>query len=168
MANVLVQESSLRAIANAIRQQNGSQNTYTPAQMGPAILGISGGGAEPETPIAFDLDTGYVMSGVWKVGGETVNYSDVFEVVSGRGYLLALGGQVGSRFRAMFSTQNTASAAAEISGANIINLSNPAAYSFKTYTPEANGYITVTKDNAGLSGLKTYLFDITDLIAGIE
>jgi len=48
MANVLVQESSLQAIAADIRQQNGSQNTYTPAQMAPAIAAISGG-PDPES-----------------------------------------------------------------------------------------------------------------------
>lgn len=37
MANVLVQESSLQAIANAIRNKNGSQDTYTPAMMAAAI-----------------------------------------------------------------------------------------------------------------------------------
>ncbi len=42
MADVLIQESSLQAIAAAIRQKNGTQNTYTPAQMGPAAAALSG------------------------------------------------------------------------------------------------------------------------------
>lgn len=37
MANVLVQESSLENIADSIRGKNGTANTYTPAQMSPAI-----------------------------------------------------------------------------------------------------------------------------------
>ncbi len=44
MANVLVAEESLQAIADAIREKNGLTDTYTPAQMAPAILEISGGG----------------------------------------------------------------------------------------------------------------------------
>ena len=44
MAKVLVSESNLTNIANAIRSKNGSSNTYTPAQMGPAILAIPTGG----------------------------------------------------------------------------------------------------------------------------
>lgn len=44
MANVLVQESSLSAIAAAIRAQNGTANTYKPAQMAPAILALQGSG----------------------------------------------------------------------------------------------------------------------------
>ena len=42
--NVLVMESSLQDIANAIRAKNGSQNTYTPGEMATAIRAISGGG----------------------------------------------------------------------------------------------------------------------------
>lgn len=44
MAKVLVSESNLTNIANAIRSKNGSSNTYTPAQMAPAILAIPTGG----------------------------------------------------------------------------------------------------------------------------
>ena len=44
MAKVLVSESNLTNIANAIRSKNGSNNTYTPAQMAPAILAIPTGG----------------------------------------------------------------------------------------------------------------------------
>ena len=47
MANVLVQESSLQGIADAIRSKNGTQNTYKPAQMAEAIEAISGGGITP-------------------------------------------------------------------------------------------------------------------------
>ena len=40
MANVLVEESSLQAIANAIRTKNKTENTYIPEEMAPAILAI--------------------------------------------------------------------------------------------------------------------------------
>ena len=43
MAKVLVSESNLTNIANAIRTKNGSSNTYTPAQMATAIENISTG-----------------------------------------------------------------------------------------------------------------------------
>lgn len=48
MAKVLVSESNLTNIANAIRTKNGSSNTYTPAQMATAISNIpTGGGITP-------------------------------------------------------------------------------------------------------------------------
>lgn len=40
MANVLVSESYLTAIANAIRYQNGTANTYKPGEMAEAIKDI--------------------------------------------------------------------------------------------------------------------------------
>ena len=46
MAKVLVNESSLTGIANAIRGKNGSTDTYKPSEMAAAITAISGG-AEP-------------------------------------------------------------------------------------------------------------------------
>lgn len=43
MANVLVEESSLQDIADAIRTKNGTQNTYKPGQMAGAIEAIPTG-----------------------------------------------------------------------------------------------------------------------------
>ena len=43
MGNVLVNNTSLNNIADAIRGKNGTQNTYTPAQMGPAIAALPTG-----------------------------------------------------------------------------------------------------------------------------
>ena len=47
MANVLVERSSLENIADAIREKNGTQTTYKPAEMADAITAISGGGITP-------------------------------------------------------------------------------------------------------------------------
>ena len=200
MGNVLVQEASLQAIANAIRYKNGTQNTYTPAQMAQAIREISGGGGSPTlitktltengtfraaddqadgyfavtaavhtgllTPRVFDLDTGYVNAGIWKIGGDTVSYSDVYAVDANTPYLITLGPTVGSRFRVMFSTEDISLAEQDVTGSSVVNISNPAAYTLRTYTPEADGYIIVTKDNAGQSGIHTYMFNIQSLVAG--
>lgn len=56
MSKVLVNESSLTGIANAIRGKNGSTDTYKPSQMAAAITAISGGG--PDIP-----DSAFVISG---------------------------------------------------------------------------------------------------------
>lgn len=47
MSKVLVNESSLTGIADAIRGKNGSTDTYKPSEMAAAITAISGGGGEP-------------------------------------------------------------------------------------------------------------------------
>ena len=193
MANVLVQESSLQAIAAAIRHQNGSQNTYTPAQMAPAILDIRSatliqktitengisraedGGADGYSavtvdvhpgllnPYFFDLDTGYVQQGEWFIGSATVCYTDVYTVEADKAYLILLGGTVGTRFRAMFSVEDTTTATDTVTGTNIVNLNNPSAYSYRVFTVPSDGYITITKDNAGRGNLKTLVFGITAL-----
>ena len=58
MAKVLVNESSLTGIANAIRGKNGETTTYKPSEMAAAITAISGGGSGPEIP-----DSAFVISG---------------------------------------------------------------------------------------------------------
>ena len=40
MANVLVEEGSLQAVADGLRYAGGTADTYTPAQMGPAVQGL--------------------------------------------------------------------------------------------------------------------------------
>ena len=55
MANVLVERQSLQNIADAIRDKNGSSDTYTPSEMSQAILDIpTGGGGEFATPVKVD------------------------------------------------------------------------------------------------------------------
>lgn len=62
MSKVLVNESSLTGIADAIRGKNGSTDTYKPSEMAAAITAISGGGGGgPVIP-----DSAFVLSGECK------------------------------------------------------------------------------------------------------
>lgn len=119
-------------------------------------------------PHFFDLSGGYVNSGSWVVGSDTVCYSDVYRVTARKMYLISLGGVVGTRFRTMFSTEDTSVAVDRVTGRNIYNLNNPAAYAAVAFTPDSDGFITISKDNAGRANLKTYVFCATDLIRGNE
>lgn len=47
MANVVVNDASLQDVANAIREKNGLETKYKPAEMGQAIRDIPSGGKEP-------------------------------------------------------------------------------------------------------------------------
>ena len=47
MANKLYNDTSIKAIANAIRAKNGKTDTYTVAEMAEAINDIPAGGAQP-------------------------------------------------------------------------------------------------------------------------
>ncbi len=57
MANVLVQDSSLTAIADAIREKNQTTNTYKPAEMGEAIKAIETGGSEGQIDTSWYTTT---------------------------------------------------------------------------------------------------------------
>lgn len=64
MAKVLVSDSNLQAIANAIRSKNGTQNTYTPSTMATAISNIpSGGGSSNWHDISYSDGTVYDYNG---------------------------------------------------------------------------------------------------------
>lgn len=96
MVNVLVQESSLQAIADAIREKTGVQETYTPGQMAEAIEEISGGGIIPTGEIeitsngTYDI-TNYASAEVdvsssstdppYHLGGRYANSNYVVEVL---------------------------------------------------------------------------------------
>ena len=66
MPNVLVNDDSLKAIGNAIREKNGETTTYKPSEMAAAITAISGGGSSGYVPTDADLtytgDVNYLFS----------------------------------------------------------------------------------------------------------
>ena len=75
MAKVLVNESSLTGIANAIRGKNGETTTYKPSEMAAAITAISGGG--PDIP-----DSAFVISGscnYWDYLGKWDSFIDAYK-----------------------------------------------------------------------------------------
>ena len=70
MAKVLVNESSLTGIADAIRGKNGSTDTYKPSEMAAAITAISGGGSGSGQDIP---DSAFVLNGnckYWDYNGK--------------------------------------------------------------------------------------------------
>lgn len=118
------------------------------------------------TPTVFDLTGGYVMAGTWIPGGDTVNYSDMYSVTAGQVCIIALGATVGTRFRAMFSVEDISVATERVAGRQIMNTSNPEPYAYAAFKAAEDGFITITKDNAGTAGIRTYVFSLADLIGG--
>lgn len=113
----------------------------------------------PLEPEVYDLNLGYILNGSWIYENPTQTYIDVYSVKAGHTYLLSLGATVGSRFRAMFTTIDVSKASSDVRGTSIIETNNPAVNASVTYTASSNGYIAVAKDNVGVSGLTTYLYD---------
>ena len=88
------------------------------------------------SPIAYDDSSGYVYMDQWRWGGDTVSYSDIYEVEANKSYMLLLGGIVGTRFRSIFTTVNILeipeeerTSANNISGIRVVYTANPEPYS---------------------------------------
>lgn len=113
-----------------------------------------------ETPIAYDYEPGYVTSGRWTYENSTNNHSDIYTVQAGHEYLLVHGGG-GTRFRSTVVTTNPVGSTRNITGTTVTNAQNPAAYACTKFTSAVDGWLAVTKDNVSVTGLVTYLIDIT-------
>ena len=114
-----------------------------------------------EVPYDFDNSAGYVYNGKWMLGGTTVSYSDIYRVKAGRTYLISFGADTGTRFRSVFTTTDTSTATSDVSGTWVRNATNPDPYASLIWNCTRDGYLTIQKDNAGKSGIPTYVFDIT-------
>ena len=115
------------------------------------------------TPYIFDFNCGWigVGDGVWTYEYPTQCYSDIYEVRAGIEYRLALGETVGTRFRVIFSTTDvsTVTSSGKVQGVAVNSFKgSPSAYEEVTYTPASDGYLIVQKDNAGTTGIVTYLY----------
>ena len=118
--------------------------------------------AFPLDPLYYDYNIGYVAAGSWVYENPTKTYTDIYEAKAGCNYHISLGGNVGSRFRAMFTTVDiTKETSGKIAGTQIINQNNPVAYASANFTCTEDGYILVAKDNIGKSGIKSYVINRT-------
>ena len=67
MANVIINDTNLKNIGNAIREKNGGEILYKPSEMADAILAIEGGGGGGYVPtdeeLTYDLSEGYPFGG---------------------------------------------------------------------------------------------------------
>lgn len=172
MANYQIDGALLTGIADAIRAKTGGTATMTPAAMATEISDISSAPAIRLVPHVEDLDTGYVYAdSVWHYDGPGgTNYSDVYRVESGKSYFLSLGDDVGNRFRALFTTTDTSTATANISGTMLSNTTDPEAYKCIAFRASGDGFVTVSKTQTQ-SGIKTYMYlasDIVDNLGGYQ
>ena len=84
MAKKLYEESSIQAIANAIREKNGETTTYKPSEMAAAITAITtGGGGGQVEPFVLSGDCSYACAGALasnyiKLFGDTITTNDIF------------------------------------------------------------------------------------------
>ena len=117
----------------------------------------------PLDPIEYDYNIGYITNGAWVYENPTRTYTDFYNAISGHRYIISLGGNVGSRFRSMFTTTDVRTVTSgRVTGTKIVDKNNPSAYDMIGYTAEDDGYILVAKDNVGKSGVFSYVIDVTN------
>ena len=117
-------------------------------------------------PYIEELNCGWVgaANGLWTYENPTNTYVDIYTVQGGHSYFLTFGANVGTRARAMFTTVDVSTVTYKVTGTavNTKGYDNPVSYYNLTYTPETDGYLVVAKDNVGKTGIKTYLYDMTE------
>ena len=85
MANVIINDTNLTNIANAIRGKNGTTATYKPSEMAAAITAISGGGGGSDVPaeaLVFSGDCSYKFyrgnwAWFWNTYKDSITTSDM-------------------------------------------------------------------------------------------
>lgn len=85
MANVIINDTNLTNIANAIRGKNGTTTTYKPSEMAAAITAISGGGGGSGVPaeaLALSGDCSYLFYNnnwewFWNTYKDSITTSDM-------------------------------------------------------------------------------------------
>ena len=105
----------------------------------------------------FDYQGGYVDGDKWIRSANESHYSDIHAVDAKQEYEIALGENTGNCLSVLFTTVDVTKADSDVSGVGIANVINPAANSNVTFTPPASGYIVITKDTSGKSGIDTYV-----------
>ena len=115
------------------------------------------------TPIEVDWHNGFAYSNYYQYQDNAANSSDIYEVKSGVTYMVILGSTVGNRFRAVTVSTDIRTSRSEgtkITGTLVANYADTQVTAYmksNPFTPESNGYLVVTKDNAGTLNIPTYL-----------
>ena len=103
-------------------------------------------------------------NGIWTPENPTKTYVDIYKIKGEHKYFFTFGLNVGTRARIMFTTEDVSKINSKVTGTavNTTGYDNPIPYFNLTYTPETDGYFVIAKDNVGKTGVKTYLYDMTD------
>lgn len=179
-------ETFFKNIADAIRTKGGTLATLTPSQMPQAIADLpSGGGGSiadvAMEPLHFDVNNGYMSGGNFFYEPNGGCYVDVYEVQTNHRYIALIGGTIGDRFRGMYCNTDPALATGIIGGVIFNDIYNPLVKpytvlaQYNSYSDRNNFYASLNSDgysyiaiqknssNNIISGIKSYLFDVTDL-----
>lgn len=159
MANVLVNDSYLTGIANAIRTKSSSQDTYLPSEMPQAILDIPTGSGGSEPNIFVQTTEPETKKGIWLQKNTTPDYYTYDEEVFVGGTWLEDGSKASTPYSFKGSNATTV-------GTNVylLGCSSNHSYNYKydtltdTYTKLTNVPYSFYHGSATTIGTDIYLF----------
>lgn len=113
MANVIINDTNLTNIANAIRGKNGTTTTYKPSEMAAAITAISGGGGGSGVPaeaLVLSRDCSYMFyqnhwNWFWNTYKDSITTSDITGAASMFHSFYGAASPVVLNFRANYSAR---------------------------------------------------------------
>ena len=161
MANVIINDTNLTNIANAIRGKNGTTTTYKPNEMAAAITAISGGGGGSDVPaeaLVFSGDCSYKFyrgnwKWFWNTYKDSITTSDMTGVKSMFHSFYGVASSVVLNFRANYDidTDNMFYNCSNKVVSKIVNLKpNSMMYMFQQY-----GATTLPEfENLNMSGIQ--------------
>lgn len=156
-------------IVQAVTAKGQTPASNSPADISAAIANINTGWPGCQVPQEFDFNYGYVYLSnstyKWIYQEPQGNYLDLYEVVAGHEYTLQLGHTTGTRWRIIIVTTDvrTVTSGQVEAAQHIAYGSDPAALRKVSFTANVSGQLVVHKDNAGATGILTYLTDLTTL-----
>ena len=140
---------------------------------GVTILGVLGtlGLFTQVTPIATDFADGWVSNATgWTYQAGSNNRADIYQVSKDHTYFCRLGDTVSERWRGCFTTGNPVTATGDLPGSCVVyqNENTVPKRACFAYKPRVDGYISIVKTRSGVTGIPTYMYDITgfDLLLG--
>lgn len=120
-----------------------------------------------QTPLHYDFIGGFISNAVWYINDRNAR-TDIYQVYSGKHYIIHLGSIVGNRLRAAFFTSDPALAISSLNGTRIYEINNPAPYNYAVesplvmFSPSSDGFVAIVKTYQSVDGLKSYLVDFEE------
>lgn len=173
MSKFYVDGADLTSVADAIRTKGGTSEALVfPDDFIQTIEGMSTDtGIRWEEPLERDFTGGYIGQAWNPTPGTTTSRLTIYEVQAGHHYLVCIGSTVSSVFRVTAFDRDIRDVTTQLSGRQIALInSNPPTYSgvyFCNDDSTKNAFLVVQTSNVSVSGVTTYLLDITNAVAEV-
>lgn len=116
-------------------------------------------------PYDYDFTAGYINSGTWYP--QPGSHNDQYQLKEGQHYVIMLGEMVGNRFRIAYFRDDVKTYTKTTSGIAVCSDNNsPSSFALApvVFCPSYDGYLVIQKSNRGDAGVKSYVFEIDEML----